>query len=194
MPVLNKSALTFSRCAKLLRELLNTPSSGAFEQFAIAALLNTLVADTAGGSYRVETKSLNASDRSSYAAGDIQIATGNRVIEAFEVTANDWRTKIGGAAKTIRDNDLSRLHIVASRPESQRAEVEDALATIAEDVSVLDVMQVVDVFLAALTRPQRADALTRLYEYLDRYQSDVDRVNTFVQRLGAAGLIEGSGD
>ncbi len=190
MPALNRSALTYARCARLIRELHSTPSGGSFEQFTVAALLNTLVADTAGGSYRVETKSLNASDRSSYAAGDVQIATGNRVIEAFEVTANDWRTKLAGATKTIKDNDLSRLHIVASRPDSDRAEVEGALTELAEDVSVLDVGQVADVLLAVLTRPQRSEALTRLYEYLDRYQPDVDRVNLYVARLTGAGLVE----
>ena len=194
MPRLNRSLLTFARCSKLIRELLATPSAGAFEQFTVAALLNTLVADTTGAAYRVETKSLNASDRSSYAAGDVQIVTGNRVIEAFEVTANDWRTKLVGASKTIRDNDLSRLHIVASRLEGERPDVEAALDGLAEDVAVLDVRQVAEVLIAVLTRPQRAEALTRLYEYLDRYQSDVDRVNLYVERLTAAGLVEGAGN
>ena len=194
MPRLNRGQLTFARCSQLVRELLATPSGGAFEQFTTAALLNTLVVDAAGAAYRVETKSLNASDRSSYAAGDVQIATGNRVIEAFEVTANDWRSKLAGASKTIRDNDLSRLHVLASRPEGDRAEVEATLGGLVEDVSVLDVRQVAEVLLAVLTRPQRAEALTRLYEYLDRYQSDVDRVNLYVERLTAAGLVEGAAD
>lgn len=194
MPRLNRSLLTFARCSKLIRELLATPSGGAFEQFTVAALLNTLVADATGTAYRVETKSLNASDRSSYAAGDVQIVTGNRVIDAFEVTANHWRTKLAGASKTIRDNDLSRLHIIASRPEGERPDVEAALDGLAEDVAVLDVRQMADVLIAVLTRPQRAEALTRLYEYLDRYQSDVDRVNLYVERLTAAGLVEGVGN
>ena len=62
----------------------------------------------------VETKNLNASDKSSRSAGDIQILLGNRVVEALEVTANDWTEKLIGAEKTIRDNDLSRLTIVAT--------------------------------------------------------------------------------
>lgn len=193
MPPLNRSLLTFARCSKLIRELLATPSAGAFEQFTIAALLNVLVADNSGASYRVKTKSLNASDRSSHAAGDVQIVSGNRVLEAFEVTANDWRTKLVGSSKTIRDNDLSRLHIVASRPESDRPAVEAALGGLAEDVAVLDVRQLADVLIAALTRPQRAEALTRIYEYLDRYQSDVGRVNLYVERLTAEGLVEDTG-
>ena len=88
MPTVNRSALTFGRMVTLLGGLLDTPSGGAFEQFTVAALLTTLVGDNAVGSHRVETKNLNASDRSSYAAGDVQIVTGRRVVEAFEVTAN----------------------------------------------------------------------------------------------------------
>jgi hypothetical protein len=135
MPELNRSALTFSRTTSLLLDLLHVPSGGAYEQFSFAALLQTVVADHAADQVRVETKSLNASDRSSFAAGDVQIATGSRVIEAFEVTVNNWGTKIDGASKTVRDNDLSRLHIVANRPEGEREAVRDRL----NHVAVLDV-------------------------------------------------------
>lgn len=117
MPELNRSALTFARVVSLLSGLLDTPSGGAFEQFAVAALLHTLVDNHGEGRVRVETKNLNASDCSAFVAGDVQIASGSRVLEAFEVTANDWRTKLAGASKTIRDNDLSRLHVIASRRE-----------------------------------------------------------------------------
>lgn len=194
MPPVNRSALTFARFVDLLHALLASPSGGAFEQFAIAALLHCVVANHGEGRARVETKNLNASDRSSYAAGDIQLVTGTRVLEAFEVTANDWRTKVGAASKTIRDNDLSRLHIIAARPEADRAAASAELRALAEDVSVLDARQVVEVLAALLTRPQRAEALTRLYEYLDRYQPDTERVNLFVRKLGEAGLVEGAGN
>lgn len=194
MPRLNRSALTFSRVTALLHGLIATPSGGAFEQFSVAALLSAVVADHSEGRARVETKNLNASDRSSFVAGDVQVVTGNRVLEAFEVTANDWRTKIAGASKTIRDNDLSRLHIIAQRGEGDRTAVGEALDALAEDVAVLDTRQVVEVLVAVLTRPQRSEALGRLYEYLDRYQPDTDRVNLLVQRLGEAGLVEGGGD
>lgn len=194
MPELNRSALTFARTTGLLLDLLTAPSGGAYEQFAFAALLHTLVASHAADQVRVETKSLNASDRSSFAAGDVQLATGSRAIEAFEVTANSWRTKMDGASKTIRDNDLSRLHIVAARPEGERGAVAERLAELAEDVAVLDVRQAVEVLTAVLTRPQRAEALRRLYEYLDRYQPDTGRVNLLVERLRDADLVERAGD
>lgn len=194
MPELNRSALTFGRTTSLLLEILNIPSGGAYEQFAFAALLHTLVANHAADQVRVETKSLNASDRSSFAAGDVQLATGSRAIEAFEVTANGWRTKMDGASKTIRDNDLSRLQIIADRPESERSAVSERLAEIGEDVAVLDIRQAVEVLTAALTRPQRADALKRMYEYLDRYQPDTERVNELVRRIRAADLVERAGN
>ncbi|MBI1265537.1 MAG: hypothetical protein GC187_12485 [Alphaproteobacteria bacterium] len=194
MPELNRSALTFTRTTGLILDLLRVPSGGAYEQFAFAALLHTLIETHVAGQVRVDTKSLNASDRSSFAAGDVQVATGVRVIEAIEITANSWRTKLDGASKVIRDNDLSRLHIVASRPEGERGEVAERLAGLADDVAVLDVRQAVEVLTAVLTRPQRADALVRLYEYLDRYQPDTERVNELVRRVQAAGLVEGAGN
>lgn len=194
MPPINRSALTFVRFVDLLHTLLAIPSGGAFEQFSVAALLHSVVANHADGRARVESKNLNASDRSSSAAGDVQVVTGTRVLEAFEVTANDWRTKVGAASKTIRDNDLSRLHIIANRVEGDRAAVSADLRALAEDVSVLDCRQVVEVLAALLTRPQRAEALTRLYEYLDRLQPDTERVNVFVRKLGEAGLVESAGD
>lgn len=194
MPILNRSALTFAKLAGFLNDLLDNPSGGAFEQFAVAALLHTLVESHGSVGSRVETKNLNASDKSAFVAGDVQVATGSRVLEAFEVTANNWRTKLAGASKIIRDNDLSRLHIVASRPEGDRPAVSEALQELMEDVSVLDARQVVEVLSAILTRPQRADALVRLYEYLDRYQPESGRVNHLVEQLREAGLVERAGD
>ena len=194
MPELNRSSLTFAATSDLFRALLQIPSGGAYEQFSVAALLNGLVSNHAGDKARIETKSLNASDRSSFAAGDVQITTGGRVLEAFEVTANRWDTKIDGASKTVRDNDLSRLHIIATRPEVDRADVLATIGPLTEDVTVLDVMQVIETMTAILTRPQRAEALVRLYEYLDRYQPDTDRVNQFVHLVEERGLVERAGD
>lgn len=189
MPPLDRGALTFARVTSFLGDLLTKSSGGAFQQFSIGALLHSFTSGSLA-ERRVETKNLNASDRSSYAAGDVQIVSGNRVIEALEVTANLWDTKIASAGKTIRDNDLSRLHIVAARPASQREAVASRLLEVDEDVSVLDVQETVGVLVAVLTRSQRADALVRLYEYLDRYQPDVDLVNLFVDKLKASGLAE----
>ena len=123
MPPLNRSALTFATVSRLMRDLFDVGSQGAYEQFAIAALLSALIEQTGARQYRVETKNLNASDKSSRAAGDVQIVMGNRVVEAYEITANDWETKLPGAEKSVRDHDLTRIHIVASVKEGAIADL-----------------------------------------------------------------------
>lgn len=120
MPKLDLGRLSFGAVCGLLEELFSMGSGGAYEQFAIAALLHSLVEQSRIGSYRVETKSLHASDKSSRAAGDVQILTGNRVLEAYEVTASLWEQKLAGAAQTIRDYDLTRLHILPTPGSTQR--------------------------------------------------------------------------
>lgn len=191
MPALDRAALTFAGVSGLLRALFEAGSQGAYEQFAIAALLSALIEQTGSGEYRVETKNLNASDKSSRAAGDVQVMTGNRVVEAYEVTANDWEGKLPGAEKTVRDYDLTRIHIVAS---VEAGAVEGLLAKLAEepvDVSVLSLWGFATTLTSALTRSFRAEALHRLYEYLDRYQPDIERVNEYVGMIESRGLNEG---
>ena len=190
MPALNRGALTFANVSGLLFELFDVGSHGAYEQFAIAALLSALIDQTDLHQYRVETKNLNASDRSSRAAGDVQIITGNRIVEAYEITANDWETKLPGAEKTVKDYDLTRIHIVASVKEGSFRELLQKLEGQDVDVSVLDIREFAVSLTSALTRAFRAKALERLYEYLDRYQPNVERVNGYVQRIEARRLKE----
>ena len=190
MPPLNRGTLTFASVSGLLRDLFDVGSQGAYEQFAIAALLSALIDQTDSHQYRVETKSLNASDKSSRAAGDVQIMMGNRVVEAYEITANDWETKLPGAEKTVKDYDLTRIHIVASVKEGAVGELLQKLEGQAVDVSVLNLREFAVSLTSALTRAFRAKALERLYEYLERYQPNVERVNRYVQMIEARGLQE----
>jgi len=192
MPELNVGALTFANVMGLLDEMFDAGSQGAYEQFAIAALLHASVAQAGPEGHRVETKSLNASDRGSRVAGDIQVLTGTRVVEAYEVTANEWATKVDSAERTIRDNDLSRLHIVAASSAGGRPEMLQRLHELGVDVSVLDLREFASSLVSGLTRQGRAVALGRLYEFLDRYQPDVERVNRYVEMLGERGLTQGS--
>jgi hypothetical protein len=134
------------------------------------------------GGLRVETKRLNASDASSKTAGDIQILRGNRVEEAFEITANDWKTKIESASSALRDADLQRAHIVASVGASFLEEA-DQLGEINVDLSIIDVGALLHTLAAVMRKPAREAALVRLHEYLDRYQPDIDRVNAYVDLL-----------
>ncbi len=190
MPILDRGTLTFGRVCAVLSHLYATPSAGAFEQFAVAALLHALVEQQGETQYRVETKNLNASDKSSRAAGDIQVLIGNRVVEALEVTANDWREKLAGAAKTIKDNDLSRLTIVAGGVHAAGDAMFGELSALGFDLSVLEVKSFSFSMVSALTRQGRSSAFQRLYELLDRYQPNVEIVNLFVTSLVDSGLTE----
>lgn len=190
MPALDRGTLTFGRVCEMLSRLYATPSAGAFEQFAVAALLYALIEQQGETQYRVETKNLNASDKSSRSAGDIQILVGNRVVEALEVTANDWREKLSGAAKTIKDNDLSRLTIVAAGVQATGDALFGELNALGFDLSVLEVKAFSFSMVSALTRQGRATACNRLYELLDRYQSSVEIVNQFVTMLNELSLTE----
>lgn len=189
MPGLELSSLTFSAVAGLFGALFDTPSEGAHEQFIIAALLHGLVLQSGMSGYRVETKKLNSSDASSKVAGDIQVMTGSRTIEAYEVTANDWGTKVDGAGKTIRDHDLSRLHIVAKVDPGEHDAMLQRISKLRDDVSVIEIRGYAAAITAALTRQFRAVALERLYEFLDRYQGELDRVNAYVRLLREKGLV-----
>ncbi len=182
LPKLRRGELTFARLSMLFDDMFNTASEGAHEQFIIAALLYSLVHAYQSG-YRVETKHLTVSDASSKVAGDIQIMVGPKAIEAYEVTANDWAEKIGKAGKTIRDHDLARLNIVANVTPGQHADMLKTIAQLGHDVSVVEVRPFAAALLAALDKGQRETALGRLYEFLDRYQPHVSRVNSYVELL-----------
>ena len=190
LPKLNRGALTYAKVCGLLAHLYAMPSGGAFEQFSIAGLLHAVIELQGVPGYRVETKNLNASDKSSRTAGDIQILVGNRVVEALEVTANDWREKLANAAKTIRDNDLSRLTVVAGGVLSSGDALFQELADLPHDVSVIDVRSLAFSLVAALTRQGRATAISRIYELLDRYQPDTKIVNQFVESLKTRAMVE----
>jgi hypothetical protein len=190
MPDLITPRLTFAAVMGVLEELLSMPSGGAFEQYIVASLLDAFLANNTQG-YRVQTKGVHASDKSSQAAGDIELCIGNRVVEAIEVTAADWHEKLGGVSDKARTHDLARIHIVGPVSNGDyRAVVQDLLG-LQEDVSVIDLRGAVACALAALTRVGRAHALQRLYEYLDRY-CGAELVNAYVSVLRRRGLADTS--
>lgn len=179
MPSLNLS-LTFANVYRLFGDLLGIPSEGAHEQFIIAALMHGLIQQTDAVGYRVETKKLNSSDASSKVAGDIQVMMGSRTIEAYEVTAKDWGTKLDTAGKIIRDHDLSRLHIVAKVNSAEHDAMLTKISQLRDDVSVIEIRSYAAAITSTLTKQFRGVALERLYEFLDRYQGNVERVNAYV--------------
>jgi len=185
LPEIDRGKLTFGSVFGLLNHLWSTPSGGAHEQFGIAALLHALMAQNGRAEYRVETKNLNASDRSSRTAGDVQILHGTRVVEAFEVTANNWDSKLEQARRTLREHDLGRVHIVGRVLDW--SDVEKQLDR-GGDVSALSVQAFGASMIAGLGKQFRAVALQRLYELLDRNQSNPAIVNAYVQLLEDHGL------
>lgn len=187
-PEFDAAKLSFGAMAALFDDLFKTGSQGAYQQFSVAALLHAIVVQLGTTEYRVETKNLNSSDKSSRTAGDVQILHGTQLIEAFEVTANDWTEKIAGATRTIREHDLSRLHIIAHVPPAEHGEMIENLKALADDISVLELGGFVASLTASLRRGGRKAALIRLYEFLDRYQPDVDKVNRYVNAVEARGL------
>lgn len=185
MPELDIENLTFARMMGLYEDLLNKPSQGAYEQFVIASLL-AAYHGFQDSQYRVQTKHLTASDRSSGTAGDIQILDHNRLIEAYEITANDWRSKLDGVDAKAREHDLTRSHIVTTTMENYSGITRDL--NLPTDISLLDLRHFAAVLIHFLPRAYRKVALYRLHDYLSRYQESVERVNIFVDLLGNHGL------
>lgn len=185
LPEIDQSKLTFAAIMTLFDEMFRTPSAGAHEQFIVAALLQARL-EQEGRSQYVDTKNLNASDQSSRSAADVQIKSGTRVDEAYEVSANDWATKLADAVPTMKAHDLARLHILARVDDP--ASMLKALSGLAEDISAIDLRAFVSVHTDELRKQFRAAALVRLYELLDRYQPNVELVNAYVTRLGKQGL------
>lgn len=189
-PKLDRAKLTFHACAVFLDKLLAIQSAGAYQQFACAAFLYAML-DELGqigpGALRVETKNLNASDASSKVNGDIQVLRGNRLEEAFEVTANDWRTKVAPALAAGKAADLQRVHIIA-KVEPGFPENSKELAVEGVDLTVIDVHAYLRTLMAVMRKPAREAAFVRLYQHLDRHQPDVERVNAYVRLLRSEGL------
>jgi hypothetical protein len=193
LPQLDHRKLSFDRVAGLLDDMLGTPSQGVFEQFVFASLLGAL-ADDIGG-LRVSTQHINAADASSGAAADVGLWQGGRLIEAYEVTAADWTTKIPKAARMILDQDLSRAHIVVPEvpPTAQeiRAQIEHAALPAGTDattldLSVLDVRHEMRSMVHRLPRLGRLAALTKLYEHLVERQSHAQYVVRYVDAVTAS--------
>lgn len=184
MPQLARANLTFVNVVSVLDELLGLPSGGAHEQFAVAAFLEALI-DEFGlggvGALGVRTKNINASDASAGTAADVQVLRGNKVEEAFEVSAAGWRDKLDQAILAAKSADLTRVHILSHVEEL--GGLGELLGDSTTDVTVIDVKTFLRTLVAVLKKPAREVALVRLYEHLDRKQPDTSRVNAYVELL-----------
>lgn len=192
MPRLRIAGLTFVKVANLIDKLLETPSGGAHEQFAVAAFLDALLHEFGAGGFaaglRVETKNINASDASAGTAADVQIMRANRIEEVFEVSANNWRSKVGQAVAAAKQGDVTRAHIIAAA-EGDDQNLSD-LDGLAREVSVADVRTFLRVIVSVLRAPHREYALQRFYILLDQKQPNTELTNQFVRLLGSLELTD----
>jgi hypothetical protein len=189
MPQLARAELTFVKVAGLLDALLATPSGGAHEQFAVAAFLEALI-DEFGqggvGGLAVRTKNINAADASAGTAADVQVMRGNRIEEALEVSASDWRGKLAQAIQAARNADLPRVHILAYADNLDG--LAEGLQATTTDVTVIDVRVFLRSLAAVMKKPAREVALRLLYDHIERKQPDIERVNAYVELLGRHAL------
>lgn len=192
---LDVARLSFRRMVRIVDDLLSRPSGGAHEQFVFAALLHAQAEES--GNRRVETKTLNASDASAGTAADVQVYEGGKVIEAYEVTANLWESKVGQALRVLRDHDLPRVHVVARDAAPAAMEIRQAVAVAAPaaglvaasaDVSVLDIRHECRSLIHRLSRPGRRSALIKLWEHLVTKQPNDALVKRYVDLLEEAGV------
>lgn len=189
MPALDTPKLTFPAVFALLDDMLRQNSAGAHEQFIFAALLEAW-REQLGEQGVVETKNLNASDASAGTAADVQEKHRGQVTEAYEVTANDYTTKVDQAKNTLRQHDLPRAHIVARG--AAKASGDDVASALPAglDLTVLDVREEIRSMLARLGKPHRRYGLERLYTLLVDKQANDQLVQDLVSALGAHGLTE----
>lgn len=119
LPRIRHDDLTAVRFRRIVESLLATGSQGAFEQYLVAGMLNAEFAAT-GRDARAETKAVGASDTSSGTSGDIEIRKGQALLEAIEVTAESWRTKLAQLAGGTRV--LRAVTVVATDVQTTTAE------------------------------------------------------------------------
>lgn len=196
MPALDHHQLSFDRVVGILDQILDTPSNGVFEQFVFASFLGA-VADDVGG-LRVSTQNINAADASSGAAADVGLWGGGRLIEAYEVTAADWTTKISKAARMVLDQDLPRAHIVSPCVPPSASEIRTQIIGAALpagvnattlDISVLDIRHEARSLVHRLPRLGRRVALMKLYEHLVERQPHAENVVRYVNAVATSGAV-----
>jgi hypothetical protein len=186
-PVLDTPRLTFSRVFAVADNMLGRPSGGAHEQLLFAALLDAWRQQIGLPGF-VETKHVNAADASSGTAADVQVKHGSQVLEAYEVTGEQFGSKVTQAMRTLRQHDLRRVHILAKGAgKATAAEIKEMLPP-EVDISVLDVRDEIRSLVGGLDKPHRREALETLYRLLVDKQPDDGLVKKYVDDLSEEGI------
>ena len=211
LPVIDLRSMTFQRVFPLVAHLLSargdrekgSGTGGAHEQFLFAALLQA-VHDDEGARLRVVTKSLTGADRSAQTAADVQVILGQaRLVEAYEVSANNWESKMDKAAGVLVEYpELERVHIVANAagasPGAVWAATEQAARRVSRqpeslDITVSDVRGECLILLSRASQRGRRAAIQRFHEHLIHLQNDMTLPNELVEKCRELGLVEEGG-
>lgn len=191
MPKLDQGTLDFGAVTNLVNDLLSRPSGGAYQQFLVAAFIEAAIEEFGAGGingFKVDTKSLNATDATSRVAGDVQVRQRGSTAAAFEVTANDWKFKLDQALQSAREGGLGRIHILAAVEGGAMKDASEVTGK-AADISVLDVRSFLHSVNAFLQKPTRAVALAAMHPLLVDRQPKLERVDEYVDALHRHGLV-----
>jgi hypothetical protein len=189
MPALDTPLLTFARVFGVLDRMLPEHSGGAHQQFVFAALLESHV-NQLGLQGHVTTKNINASDASAGTAADVQLKRGGQVLEAYEVTAAGWQSKLSQARAALSAYDLRRIHVLGANVTEMSGDHLAAALTDKPDIVVLELREEIRSLVARLDKPHRREALIRLYDHLVAKQPDDALVRSYVTILHERGLTE----
>lgn len=202
LPELDRPAFVFPRFADLIDRLMAEQSQGAFQQYLFAGLLAEYVDVTiTDRRLRVATKPLFQSDKSAGTAGDVDLRAGQNLEAVYEVSANNWRTKLAQAvdALTTRD-ELSAITVLANEAPTSGSDITAAIveAGVASgfdprrlDVAVLNIADECRSLAARLSPRDRAHVVTRLYDYLVQFcRTQPELVTMLVRELQDLGLAD----
>jgi hypothetical protein len=195
LPPIDHTRLTYAALIEFADRLLSEPSGGAYEQYLFAALLEAVL-DQDDNRFRVETATLHASDKPTSRVSDVVVRQGQNLIDAYEVTANEWQTKAAKAVSLLANRpELKRINIVARGLPSgpaiaeglDRSKLPPGVDPVKLDIAVLDLRGEVGSLIARASRHARRHAIELLYGYLIHLQPDaklVDRVSELVDEMG----------
>jgi hypothetical protein len=178
LPRLDVSALNWRNGESFFAALLKHRSGGAYEQYAFAALKEAFYLqrdDPKRRRWTVRTKDINAADKASKAAADVEFFHQSTLVDAWEVTGRDWSTgpKLRQVYETAHRHRLPGVTIVAPGARPTGGEVAVALrnAGIPEsfNLAVVALEDEIRSLLAQLGDDGIQRALTLLYEHLRNY-------------------------
>lgn len=172
MPKIAAARLTHANFRMFREMLLEDGSGGALEQYLLAGLLSQELATTGAG-HRIHTKNVGASDAATNSGGDVEVRHGQTLLKAYEVTANEWSTKLAQLNSSAAAG-LDEVTIVANGVAGVPADViSQGLSSRSEqlgvDVAVLDLPGLLDVLASRISRHARAEAILFLYQSLARW-------------------------